>query len=192
MKKKIAEMIRVISIPPVMISALIIILYIARPDIFLTHLDLVMALVCLALFPALAYPLSALIPALKGKKREGQRNLALVLTGLGYSAAFVYGLISRCSNQLLLIFFAYFLSVVLLLFFNKVVKLRASGHACSITGPIFFAYYFLGGKAIIACIALYIMILWASLTLKRHTLKEFILGSLTSMVSFAVSVLILF
>jgi hypothetical protein len=151
-----------------------------------------MSFLCLALIPILAYPLAACIPFLHRKGREGQRNLALVLSALGYTLSWIYGLISACSSKLLLIYTTYFLSVVILLIFNKVIKLRASGHACSITGPIVFACCFLGARAIVTGIILYFIILWASLVSKRHTLKEFTLGTLTCLISFGISCLILF
>lgn len=184
--------IRVVSVPPLMVSALITILYLVEPDIFLAQLDIAISFVCLALIPVLAYPLSVCIPAIHSRGREGQRNLALVLSALGYFSAWIYGLISDCSSKLLLIYTTYFLSIVVLLLFNKAIKLRASGHGCSITGPIIFASCFLGLKAIAANLIFYGMILWASLASKRHTLKEFILGTLTCVIAFGISVLVLF
>lgn len=192
MKKNLSILIRVISIPPIMIFALLTILYRSDPGMFLTQRDLVMSLICLALIPALAYPLSALIPALHRKGREGQRTLALFLSAFGYLLAWVYGLISACSSKLFLIYTTYLLSVIILLIFNKVIKLRASGHACSISGPIVFACCFLGTKAVVTSISMYSMILWASLASKRHTLKEFAFGTLTCILAFGISALILF
>jgi exosortase/archaeosortase len=191
MKKQLSMVIRIISIPPIMISALITLLFVVEPNIFLRHLDLIISYVCLAVIPILAYPLSSLLPAFRVKGREGQRNLALNLSALGYLSAWVYGLISGCSGKLFLIYTTYFLSVLVLLIFNKVIKLRASGHACGISGPIVFACCFLGVKAIVTGISMYFMILWASLVSKRHTFKEFILGTLTCLISFGLSILIL-
>jgi hypothetical protein len=191
MKEKLAKFIRIVTVPPVMVTALIAILYIARDDIFTSATEIVMSLVFLALIPVLAYPLSLLIPKIKEKGREGQRNLAFVLTAIGYVVIWLYGLLSACNQNLLLIFTGYFLSVVILLILNKLLKIRASGHACSITGPIVFVSYFLGFKGLIVGIVTYALIYWASITTKRHTPSEFIFGTVTSIVAFIIPLLII-
>ena len=72
---------------------------------------------------------------------------------------------------------------------NKVFKVRISGHACSVSGPLVYAGYFLGVWAVVGA-ACWGVILWASLVMKRHTLKEFIFGTLTCLFSFTVGWLI--
>lgn len=191
MKEKFAKFIRIVTIPPVMVTALIVILSIARDDIFTSAIDVVMSLIFLVFIPVLAYPLSTLIPKIKEKGREGQRNLAFVLTAIGYVAIWLYGLLSASNKNLLLIFTGYFLSVVILLLLNKLLKIRASGHACSITGPIVFVSYFLGFKGLVIGVATYALIFWASITTKRHTPQEFIFGTATCIVSFIIPLLML-
>ena len=104
--------------------------------------------------------------------------------------AFAYGLIAGVEKDLMIICTAYLLSVIVLLLFNKVLKFRASGHACAVTGPIVILSYYLGIWGLVGGALLYGAILWASLIMKRHTLKEFIFGSLTSTVAFFISVLV--
>jgi hypothetical protein len=190
LKQNIAKLIRVISIPPVMVSALVVILSAAGNNIFTNVWEMGTALMCLAVVPVLAYPLQKLIPGFREKGREGQRNLALILSAAGYLAAWLYGTAAKSNDRLMLIFGTYLLSVVLLLVCNKGLKLRASGHACSVTGPIVFLSYFLGIKASIICILLYGLILWASLELKRHTLKDFVMGTATCIAAFLCNVLL--
>ena len=191
MKEKFAKFIRIVTVPPVMVTALIVILCIMRNDIFTSAIDVVLSLIFLALIPVLAYPFSILVPKIKEKGREGQRNLAFVLTAIGYVAIWLYGLLSASNQNLLLIYTGYFLSVVILLILNKLLKIRASGHACSITGPIVFVSYFLGFKGLIAGIITYALIFWASITTKRHTPQEFVFGTATCIVSFMFSFLII-
>ncbi|MBP1761075.1 MAG: hypothetical protein H6Q64_617 [Firmicutes bacterium] len=191
MKEKFAKFIRIVTVPPVMVAALIAILNIARDDIFTSAIEVVLSLMLLALIPVLAYPLSALIPKIKERGREGQRNLAFILTAIGYVVIWVYGLLSASNQNLLLIYTGYFLSVVILLVLNKLLKIRASGHACSITGPIVFVSYFLGFKGLIAGVVTYALIFWASITTKRHTPQEFIFGTATCIVSFLIPLMVL-
>ena len=186
---RIAKIVRVGSVPPFMVTILIILLYFLREGIFRSWIDAVVSIVALAVIPVLAYPLSWIIPKLREKGREGQRNLAFALNPVGYIIAFVYGFISGAGKDLMIIYTAYLLSVIVLLLFNKVLKFRASGHACAVTGPIVIISYYLGIWGIIGGAVLYGAILWASLAMKRHTLKEFIFGSLTSVAAFFISVL---
>lgn len=179
-----AKVIRVLSIPPVMVFALVIILSITREDVFRSAIEVGIAIICLAVVPVMAYPLQKVIPGLKDKGREGQRKLAFVLSATGYLSAWLYGTLAKSNLNLMLIFGTYLLSVVILIFCNKVLKLRASGHACSVSGPMIFLGYFLGWNAVILCILLYGVIFWASLELRRHTRKEFILGTAACGLSF--------
>ena len=172
-----AYVIRVISIPPVMVSLLVLVLALFSDGFFSSRLDIAAMLVCLALIPLAAYPLSWVIPAVRAKGREGQRNLAFVLTLVGYVLGWLYA--KLCSGNLhqIFVYTIYLLSVLLLLLWNKVFHLRASGHACSVTGPTALAGYYLGTAGIIIGAACYLAIFWASVTAKRHKWDEFLGGS---------------
>ena len=84
----------------------------------------------------------------------------------------------------------YFMSAVVLTIVNKVIKVRASGHACAWVGPLLFLMYFISFEVMLPCLLLIAVIVWASRTLNRHSLRELALGAATSVVSFAVSILI--
>ena len=73
---------------------------------------------------------------------------------------------------------------------NKVFHVRVSGHACSVSGPLVYSGYFLGIWGIVVGVVCWGLILWASLVMKRHTFKEFLLGTLTCLVSFTIGWLI--
>ncbi len=187
--QKIAHAVRIITVPPVMVAILIILLYTLRDDVFATTAEMLVSLVCLSVLPILAYPLSVMVPAIKQKGRDGQRSLAMYISGVSYLAVFIYGFAAGTGNNPKLVYTGYFMSVVILLVANKIFHVRASGHACSVSGPLVYTAYFLGAWGIVVGVALWGIILWASLCMKRHTLTEFILGTLTCLVSFGTALI---
>lgn len=190
-KEKSAKMIRVIMVPPIPALLLLIILSFSEHTVFANRWELLASIFFLALIPLAAYPIAAVLPAYRAKGREGQRNLAFILSVAGYATAVVYGLAAQVSRGLLLIYLTYFFSVAVLIVFNKFFMLRASGHACSIAGPLISMVYFMGWKCILPCAMLFALTIWASLALKRHTLKELIAGSGSAVMAFAISLLFL-
>ncbi len=185
-----AKMIRVITIPPVMVGTLIVLLSTLRTDVFATPLESLLTLAFLAIIPVLAYPISMIIPSIRKKGREGQRNLAFILSAVGYAGGFLYGVLAQVSKPQMIVFGTYFLSVIVLTVMNKVIKVRASGHACSIAGPIGLVCYFLPPVCIVASLCLYAVIFWASVHMGRHTVKEFIWGTVSSPLSLCVVALL--
>ena len=119
-KKVIAKIFRVLTVPPILVSAMLTLIFFMRDTAFRGTLDYLVAVVCLALIPALAYPLQPIIPGFRGKGRDGQRALAFVTSAVGYIIGFLYALISRASDEFKFIVTSYLLSVVLLLIFNKI------------------------------------------------------------------------
>ena len=191
MKHKIAMFIRVISIPPLMVTYLLALLFFFRDGVFATTGEFITALAALAIFPALAYPFAEIVPPLKKGGRPAQRKTAFVFSVIGYIAGFVYALFAGFSKPVLTIFTAYLASLLFLVLFNKVFKIRASGHACSVTSPMFFATYYFGPIALLPSALLYAAIFWASLVTKRHTVREFLLGTLVCVVSAGIAVIAL-
>ncbi|MBQ9151004.1 MAG: hypothetical protein IJX72_02045 [Clostridia bacterium] len=187
---KIAHAVRIVCVPPVMVGVLLVLLFTLRDDVFATTAEMVVSMLGLTVLPILAYPVSAIIPTIRKKGREGQRSLAMYLSTVGYVAVFVYGLIAGVGTGLMHIYTGYLLSVIIILIGNKVFKIRISGHACSVSGPTVYSAYFLGIWGIIVGVLCWEAILWASLVMKRHTFKEFILGTLTCLFSFAIGWLI--
>lgn len=190
-KERIAKVIRVLSVPPVMVTVLIFILAFNKIGIFRNTLEIVISIVLLGFFPILAYALNGILPGFKEQGREGQRKLAFITNLIGYSAAFLWALISDVENALLLICSTYFFSVLFLTICNKVFYYRASGHACSFTGPLVLLIYFLGWKVIIPCLLIAALIIWSSIYLKRHTVKELTGGIVVCLFSFALSLFLI-
>ena len=191
MKQKIAMLIRIISIPPLMVTYLLTLLYFFHKGVFANEGEFIAALCFLAIIPALAYPVAAIVPALRRGGRPTQRKAAFVFSVIGYIGGFIYGVAAKVSKPVLTIFAAYLISLLMLVLFNKVIKIRASGHACSVTSPIFFATYYLGLGALLPAAALYAAIFWASLVTKRHTAREFLLGTVVCVVSASIAVIVL-
>ncbi len=187
--RKLAHIIRIVTIPPVMVAGLLVLLFTLRGDVFANTPEMIVSMSCLAVLPVLAYPLSVIIPAVRRKGRDGQRSLAMYLSAVGYLAVFIYGFAADVGDALKLVYTGYFLSVMIILLCNKVFHVRASGHACSVSGPLVYTAYFLGVWGIVVGAVLWGVILWASLIMKRHTLLEFILGTLTCLVSFGTALI---
>lgn len=185
-----AHIVRVVSIPPLMVAVILVLLWFFRPELFTAQSQLWLSECFLSLFPILAYPLSAVIPSIRQKGRDGQRNLAMYLSAAGYLCAVLYGIFSGCTEGLRIIHLTYLLSVVLLLILNKLLRIRASGHACSVSGPILLLCLYIGVIGAFTGILIWTVIFWASLKIKRHTPKEYLIGSAVPIVAYGISYLI--
>ena len=180
-----AKIIRVVTVPPVMVGTLIILLSTLRTDVFSGFGESLCTLLFLAIIPLMAYPISAVIPSIRKKGRDGQRNLAFLLSFVGYSGGMLYALLAHVSRPLLIVFGTYFLSVIVLTVMNKVIRVRASGHACSIVGPIALLACFMGWVALAVGAAVVLLSFWSSVYLRRHTVREYLLGAISPLVSAA-------
>ena len=189
MKEKTAKIIRVITIPPMEVLAMLLILYGAKRTEFGNAGHLLMTILFLSAIPVCAYPVASRIKG-KDDARNNQRNMAFAFNFLSYLAAILLGYCMGCSSMLQWILNAYFLSVLILTIINKVFKIRASGHACSCTLPYLFLSYYFGRYVVVVCLILYLAELWASVELKRHTIKEFLLGSAVACLVFVGTMLI--
>lgn len=171
------KVIRVITVAPIMALVMLSILYGVHPGIFHGTSYYILSIIFLTVLPLLAYPLQPFLPKFRNKGREGQRNLAIVMAVLGYLSGIVSAIFFHAPKELLLIYLAYFISGMGVLLFNKVLKIRASGHACGVVGPISILTYFIGIKALISVIAI-VPVYWASLKMKRHTISQLFFGGL--------------
>ena len=187
-KERLAKLIRILSVPPVMVAGLLLILYFFGSQPFAKPLELGISLVLLGLVPLLAYPMQPLLPAYRSGGREAQRKLAFLFTGVGYTLALIYVLVVPVSTAIRAICVSYFLSALFLTLCNKVLHRRASGHACSAAGPLLYFVRYLGWGALLPCVIGAALIAWASLTLRRHTPGELLWGTLCSVAGFALAV----
>lgn len=154
--------------------------------------ELVASFVFLVIIPAAAYPVSLAIPGLRKGGRETQRSLAFRFAGLGYAAAVMYGVVCHKSQGLNFIYLSYLFSVLLLAVVNHFSRTKASGHACSVISPaVIVCYYYKLFGAVIGA-AVYAAVLWSSLVSKRHTVGEFLLGTVLCIAAVGLSALLVF
>lgn len=178
MERSIALAIRKLTLAPLMAVFMLIFLYAVRPSIFGTIPVLLRQLFFLSLLPLLAYPMQPLISSFRDKGRDGQRYLAMIFALIGYLLNCILNSCTHASKELQLIGWVYFLSGVTILLLNRLCGLRASGHAAGV-GAVVALLTVLGyPKTLVATIPLLCLVCWASIATKRHTLPQFIGGTL--------------
>jgi MFS family permease len=183
-KDRLAKIIRVITIAPIMAFVILTIVYVAYTHLFNGLANYILAVIFLTVFPVLAYPLQPYIKKFKDKGREGQRNLAIITGVSGYLLGILCAIILNAPKAVWLIYLTYFISGVGIALFNKVLKIRASGHACGVVGPMALLVLLVGKKALVGIILL-VSVYWASLRMKRHTVSQLVWGSLIPLVAMA-------
>ncbi|MCL1803384.1 MAG: hypothetical protein FWG30_07055 [Eubacteriaceae bacterium] len=180
---KLAKAVRVMTIPPIL-AFIVATVFISTNSLALGGLRQYIAMIVfLTLFPALAYPLQPLLPKYKDKGREGQRELAFIASVAGYMCGVAFALASRAPATAQLMYWTYMASVVFLSAFNAFTPWKASGHACGVAGPICALVWLYGARAWPA-VAVFFLMAWSSLKLKRHGALEIALGSLASISAF--------
>jgi hypothetical protein len=185
--EKLAKIIRILTIPPVMALVLFIVLFQFKESVFENLPDFIAGVLLLVFIPALAYPLQFVIPSLKKQGRDGQRKLAFIMSLVSYSGMLFYGILEKVSKDMLFICLTYFLTVIILTICNKLLHIKASGHAASCTSPLLFFIFYFSWPLFLPCFIIFLMILWASLITKRHNCKEFLTGAVICIISFIIS-----
>ena len=172
---KFYKIIRVATIPPIMAAALFILLGAHK---IMPWVDSLLGIFFIGILPVLSYPLQRFIPYYKDKGREGQRNLAIVFSVIGYIVGCALALVFNAPiNTVVFIYLDYLISGILIAVFNKLFHLKASGHACGIVGPVAMLFYFgLYIPAIIGAI-LTVFVYISSIGMKRHTFLQLLGGS---------------
>lgn len=181
-KKVIAKAISVLTLVPVIAAVVVTWLFISMRESFESIWWYIYSLVFLTIIPISAYPLKYLFPSIKQQGRKGERKLAFIMGVIGYTLGTIFCFILNSPCIVRKIFLAYLFSGLVLSFVNKVVNLKASGHACGISGPLTLLIYFSGWHTIWTLIILPI-VYWARKQLGRHTLKELIVGTLVGIFS---------
>ena len=175
---EISLFIRKLTVPPVFAALMLIITYVAHPEYYGSFWHFAAGIVFLAVLPVLAYPLQKYIPKFRSKGREGQRTIAMLFSAAGYFLGTGISFLYNSPIQLKIIYLEYLLCGILILLFNKLLRLRASGHACGIVGPVLLlAYLKLYIPAIIGTV-LIIPVFVSSVKTKRHTVFQLIAGSI--------------
>lgn len=179
--------VRVLTLPPIVTGLTLVLMY--APAGLLTLRELLLCEVFLLLVPLAAYPLREIFH-IGRNRREGQRSTALVLSAAGYACGFIWFLLVPCSWLVHILFLFYVVSVAALLALNAGLGLRASGHACSTTAPVFLLTWKLHPLFIIPSLLLIAAVYRSSLKLSRHTLPQLLIGSPISLLACGLSMLV--
>ena len=183
MKQKVAQFIRAASLPAVLALLLLCLLRGIRPDLF-PRFSFPLSIIFIVILPMLPYPISMVHRKEGSTPRETQRSLAFVLTLLGHTVALVYGVVRGLDRELMLIYWTYFLSIILLFIFNKLLHIRASAHGAGMAGAFCLMPWLLGAVWWLPCAVVIAAVCWSSLVLNRHTTKELIFGACCGGLSF--------
>ena len=189
---KLSFIIRKITVPPVFAASLLIIAYIIYPNYFGSIWHVLGGLLFLCILPLLAYPLQKYIPHFKDKGRDGQRSLAMIFSAVGYLLGTLVAFVTHAPVELKIIYLEYLLCGIAMLVLNKVFKLKASGHACGIVGPVLLMLYFKMYILAIVGTLLIIPVYVSSLKTKRHTAPQLIGGSFIPLVALGIICLLYF
>ena len=179
--------VRVLTLPPIVTGLTLVLMY--APAGLLTLRELLLCEVFLLLVPLAAYPLREIFH-IGRNRREGQRSTALGLSAAGYACGFIWSLLVPCSWLVHILFLSYVVSVAALLALNAGLGLRASGHACSTTAPVFLLTWKLHPLFIIPSLLLIAAVYRSSLKLSRHTLPQLLIGSSISLLACGLSILV--
>lgn len=176
MTEKTAKVIRVLTTAPVFAAILSTLLYYLLPDGFASTGHYLAAIGCLVVLPLLAYPISCAVPALRKKGRDGQRNLAVIFSVIGYIAGFLFALLCGGTATEKVLFGTYLISGIGIAA-CAALRFKASGHACGCSGPIamlavFVSPWFLTGYLLL------VPVVWASKKLGRHSAVQMLVGAI--------------
>ncbi|MGM9522759.1 MAG: hypothetical protein ACI3VB_09830 [Oscillospiraceae bacterium] len=185
--EKYDKLIRIITIAPFMALLLLLAVYFGTPGYGVTKIQLAVSIVFLVILPVLAYPLQPFIPGFKDGGRAAQRKLAIITALVGYVLGLIFAFVFTVPDIFMVIYLTYLISGLAVALFSKLTHIKASGHACGIMGPIAVGLKYLGLWAL-SGLVLYALAFLSSVRMKRHTVSEFIIGSIIPVAALFVSV----
>ena len=181
--KKIGMFIRKITIPPVFALVLLFSVCISYLNDIEVIWHAVGGIIFIATFPVLAYPLQKHIPAYKDKGREGQRSLAIIFSFVGYSLAVLLAFIFNAPKIIKFIYLDYLICGFAILLCDKVFKIKPSGHACGVIGPMIVMVYFKIFIPAAVCALFAIPVFISSVYTKRHTPLQLLGGAIIAILA---------
>lgn len=181
MVDKITKVIGIATIPPLFVLMVVTWLWLKGGIAGFNLQWYLITLGLLAIVPALAYPLSYLIPSIKVQGRDGQRRLAFVLSIIGYIAGVIVGQMLGAPWLIRCLFWGYLFSGSTLALINVLLHYKASGHACGLSGPITFMAVVTGGRLWYLFLLLP-LVFWARIKQDRHTIGNMLAGTLAGVV----------
>lgn len=179
-----AKIIRIITVAPLAAAALILTLFCSLTGAFADIRHLAAALFSLCVMPLAAYPISLAWD--KTVRRSRQRNLAIILSVLGYILGFIFALMTDSTVTELVLYGTYLISGLLIAASSFVFHIKCSGHACGIAGPIVFLSVTVSPCFVLG-FALLIPVFWSSLKMHRHTVSQLISGAIVPALAFFLS-----
>ncbi|MBR2834377.1 MAG: hypothetical protein IKE43_01485 [Coriobacteriales bacterium] len=170
MSERTAKIIRVLTLPPVLLLPALLLLHRQYPD---GHIWAAILLLCG--LPALSYLIWRTIPQFYHGGRPLQRKLAALFSVCGYVLGLLYCLITRGSDTELYIYLCYLISGGMIALSPYCMHIKISGHAAGVVGPVMALTFRLSPWFLLG---LLIMIpVWkSSVVLGRHTTRELLLG----------------
>ena len=185
--KRTAAIFRKIARPPIFAAAFLLVLYATDEAIFGSVWQLLFGIFALGVLPILGYPLQKYIPPFKDRGREGQRSLAMLFCFGGYLLGTLWAVFTQAPAPLLMTYLCYLSCGIGMLVFNKLFRLKASGHACGIMGPVFalliyfrlYLFAAIGGVLALAVFA-------SSVCTGEHTKGQLLGGSAIALVCISV------
>lgn len=103
---KLAKAIRVMTVAPVIALIAFLLLWFLKREVFMDVKGLLLAILFIVVFPILAYPLQPLLPHFKKKGRKGQRQLAIIMSVLGYALGIILSFALSFSDGTKMILYA--------------------------------------------------------------------------------------
>lgn len=170
---KLAKAVRIATLPQIIAFITLIILWYSRPYYFAGSWEFFVGAGSLTALPVVSYAIQPLFPKLSGRKL--QRVFAVAASVLGYLVCNVVAWVTNASDGLKTFYLTYLLSVTAIALFGLFFRVKCSGHACGLFGPIAFLCVYVSMWYVWGFLLLAPMF-WASLKMKRHKLSELILG----------------
>ena len=191
---KLAKVIRVLTISPIMALMLCLVLNFTISESFSSVLFLLITIFCLSIFPVLAYPVERkfhILNKLNGSLtiRAAERKLAIIFSCISYLVIFLLSLIVNEPIVIKQLTLTYLISGLLIFISSFIFKVEASGHMCGIVGPIVFLCAKVSLWFLLILVPL-TFVIWSSLKLKRHTILELSLGSIIPIIGFIIALLV--
>ena len=183
---RLCKIIRIITVAPIAAAAAVTLLFI-HGGFFINNLHFAAALITLTVFPLLAYPVSLVKKA--DERRKFQRSLAIVFSVAGYIGGTLFSFLTNTTDGEKVLYLTYLLSGIAIAFSSFVLKKKSSGHACGIAGPVALLAYYINPLYLLGLLLL-LPVGYASLKMKRHTLPQFICGSVIPVVCLFASIAI--
>ncbi len=181
--KKFLKGLRICTLPPIMALLMLSVLYCFCPELFGGVEYYLLAALFLVVIPVLVYVLKPEhSDSPKGEGREEQRSAAMWLSLGSYLSGSVLAAVLKSSVELKKIYLVYVISGLLMLFINKVLGMRASGHACGVMGMVVCLFDSVGIPALLGFLFLAATYA-ASLKMRRHSWDELIVGSILPILS---------